>query len=366
MVGEIQRLMLDDPSTNTNIDSITVRVPQRQPSPAIQAQQQSEENFGITFLEFELGGLEKGNWYLIEEISLAARGQATTPLSLYIDKEKMQPLDKKLATSESEKWQTIVNTTVETTTIRSVTSSTTQRSNIRVSGSLKNQPELTSGYFQIELDRGDLIFLQDKYNIQLELESVERKIFYTESTEIQGSGFGGSGGGGRIANAQIVLEAKGLIPGDKYKIKNYIFNLKEGAQDKFGVRLPQELKVTPPANNSTIDLKTKNAIKAIKYEAVSEGTTNVDVEFYNNNGELNNQNLTLEAKIDEEFGNKYTPSTWRDNDKTVTRSTRLTPQGGQITSTLQFQINSNLKKAKQYIIKSIKKGREDIAFWHPN
>ncbi|WP_337905170.1 hypothetical protein, partial [Mesomycoplasma ovipneumoniae] len=352
-------------STNKELDTITVRVPQRQPSPAIQAQQESEENFGITFLEFELGGLDKGSWYLIEEISLAARGQATTPLSLYIDKEKMQPLDKKLATSESEKWQTIVNTTVETTTIRSVTSSTTQRSNIRVSGSLKNQPELTSGYFQIELDRGDLIFLQDKYNIQLELESVERKIFYTESTEIQGSGSGGSGGGGRTANAQIVLEAKGLIPGDKYKIKNYIFNLKEGAQDKFGVRLPQELKVTPPANNSTIDLKTKNAIKAIKYEAVSEGTTNVDVEFYNNNGELNNQNLTLEAKIDEEFGNKYTPSTWRDNDKTVTRSTRLTPQGGQITSTLQFQINSNLKKAKQYIIKSIKKGREDIAFDTP-
>ncbi|MDO6826187.1 DUF1410 domain-containing protein [Mesomycoplasma ovipneumoniae] len=353
-------------STNKELDSVTVRVPQRQPSPAIQAQQDSEENFGITFLEFELGGLDKGSWYLIEEISLSARGQGTTPLSLYIDKEKLQPLDKKLATSESEKWQTIVNTTVETTTIRGVTSSTTQRSNIRVSSSLKNQPELTSGYFRVDLDRGDLIFLQDKYNIQLELESVERKIFYTESTEIQGSGSGGSGGGGRSAqNAQIVLEAKGLIPGDKYKIKNYIFNLKEGAQDRFGVRLPQELKVTPPANNSTIDLKTKNAIKAIKYEAVSEGRTNVDVEFYNNNGELNNQNLTLEAKIDEEFGNKYTPSTWRDDDKTVTSSTRLTPQGGQITSTLQFQINSNLKKAKQYIIKSIKKAGTPIAFDTP-
>ncbi|MDW2932226.1 hypothetical protein R7X46_02970, partial [Mesomycoplasma ovipneumoniae] len=354
-----------DPSTNKNIDSVTVRVPQRQPSPAIQAQQDSEENFGITFLEFELGGLDKGSWYLIEEISLSARGQGTTPLSLYIDKEKMQPLDKKLATSESEKWQTIVNTTVETTTIRSVTSSTTQRSNIRVSGSLKNQPELTSGYFQIELDRGDLIFLQDKYNIQLELESVERKIFYTESKEIKGSGSSGGGGVRTPQNTQIVLEAKGLIPGDKYKIKNYIFNLKEGAQDRFGVRLPQELKVTPPANNSTIDLKTKNAIKAIKYEAVSEGRTNVDVEFYNNNGELNNQNLTLEAKIDEEFGNKYTPSTWRDNDKTVTSSTRLTPQGGQITSTLQFQINSNLKKAKQYIIKSIKKAGTPIVFDTP-
>ncbi|MDW2930225.1 hypothetical protein R7X79_03680, partial [Mesomycoplasma ovipneumoniae] len=340
----------NDPSTNTDIDSVTVRVPQRQPSPAIQAQQQSEENFGITFLEFELGGLEKGNWYLIEEISLAARGQNPTPLSLYIDKEKLQPEDKRTATSEAEKWQTIVNTTVETTTIRSVTSSTTNRSNIRVSGSLKNQPELTSGYFQIEFDRGDLIFLQDKYNIQLELESVERKIFYTESTEIQGSGSGGSGGGGRIANAQLVLEAKGLIPGDKYKIKNYIFNLKEGAQDKFGVRLPQELKVTPPANNSTIDLKTKNAIKAIKYEAVSEGKTNVDVEFYNNNGELNNKNLELTAKIDEQFGNKYIPSAWGTDQKEVKKIARLAR--GQ--SNLRFTINQGLKKAKQYIIESIK------------
>ncbi len=352
-------------STNKDIDSVTIRVPQRQPSPAVQAQQESEENFGITFLEFELGGLDKGSWYLIEEISLSARGQGTTPLSLYIDKEKLQPEDKKLATSESEKWQTIVNTTVETTAIRSVTSSTTRNSNITVSGQRKSTPELTSGYFQIELDRGDLIFLQDKYNIQLELESVERKIFYTESKEIKGSGPSGGGGARTPQNTQIVLEAKGLIPGDKYKIKNYIFNLKEGAQDRFGVRLPQELKVTPPANNSTIDLKTKNAIKAIKYEAVSEGRTNVDVEFYNNNGELNNQNLTLEAKIDEEFGNKYTPSTWRDDDKTVTSSTRLTPQGGQITSTLQFQINSNLKKAKQYIIKSIKKAGTPITFDTP-
>ncbi|MDW2934357.1 hypothetical protein R7038_03165, partial [Mesomycoplasma ovipneumoniae] len=340
----------NDPSTNTDIDSVTVRAPQRQPSPAIQAQQQSEENFGITFLEFELRGLEKGNWYLIEEISLAARGQNPTPLSLYIDKEKLQPEDKRTATSEAEKWQTIVNTTVETTTIRSVTSSTTNRSNIRVSGSLKNQPELTSGYFQIEFDRGDLIFLQDKYNIQLELESVERKIFYTESTEIQGSGSGGSGGGGRIANAQLVLEAKGLIPGDKYKIKNYIFNLKEGAQDKFGVRLPQELKVTPPANNSTIDLKTKNAIKAIKYEAVSEGKTNVDVEFYNNNGELNNKQLELKAKIDEQFGNKYIPTTWGTDQKEVKNTARL----GRGQSSLKFTINQGLKKAKQYIIESIK------------
>ncbi|WP_341491258.1 DUF1410 domain-containing protein [Mesomycoplasma ovipneumoniae] len=355
----------NDPSSNRDIDSVTVRIPQRQPSPAVQAQQESEENFGITFLEFELGGLEKGNWYLIEEISLAARGQATTPLSLYIDKEKLQPEDKRTATSEAEKWQTIVNTTVETTAIRSVTSSTTRNSNITVSGQRKSTPELTSGYFQIELDSGDWTFLKDKYNIQLVLESVERKIFYTESTEIQGSGSGGSGGGGRIANTQIVLEAKGLIPGDKYKIKNYIFNLKEGAQDKFGVRLPQELKVTPPANNSTIDLKTKNAIKAIKYEAKSEGTTEVDVEFYNNNGELNNKNLELKAKIDEEFGNKYIPSTWDQNQKTVTKSTRLTATGGTTPSTLKFTINSGLKKAKQYIIESIKADRQHITFDTP-
>ncbi|WP_341433304.1 DUF1410 domain-containing protein [Mesomycoplasma ovipneumoniae] len=349
-------------STNKELDSVTVRVPQRQPSPAIQAQQESEENFGITFLEFELGGLDKGSWYLIEEISLSARGQGTTPLSLYIDKEKLQPEDKKLATSESEKWQTIVNTTVETTTIKGVATSTTRNSNITVSGQQKNTPELTSGYFQVDLDRGDLIFLQDKYNIQLELESVERKIFYTESKQIEAP----SGAGGRAGqNVQVVLEANGLIPGDKYKIKNYIFNLKEGAQDRFGVRLPQKLKVTPPANNSTIDLKTQNAIKAIKYEAVSEGTTNIDVEFYNNNGELNNQNLELKAEIDTEFGNKYIPSSWDQRQKTVTSTKQLRPQGNQITSTLQFEINSGLKKAKQYIIKSIKKGREDITFDTP-
>ncbi|MDW2920746.1 hypothetical protein [Mesomycoplasma ovipneumoniae] len=354
----------NDPSTNKNIDSITVRVPQRQPSPAVQAQQDSEENFGITFLEFELGGLEKGNWYLIEEISLAARGQATTPLSLYIDKEKLQPLDKRVETSESEKWQTIVNTTVETTAIRSVTSSTTPRSNITVNRQRKNAPELTSGYFQIELDNGDWTFLKDKYNIQLELESVERKIFYTESKQIEESSVTKSGP--RLGNKrQLVLEAKGLIPGDKYTIKNYIFNLKQGVQNSYAVRLPQELKVTPPANNSTIDLKTKNAIKAIKYEAVSEGKTNVDVEFYNNNGELNNKNLELTAKIDEQFGNKYIPTSWNESQKTVTKSARLTPTGGTTPSTLQFQINSGLKKAKQYIIKSIKADRQPITFDTP-
>ncbi|MHA0305485.1 hypothetical protein ACXYXB_03415, partial [Mesomycoplasma ovipneumoniae] len=355
----------NDGSKNTPVDSVTVRVPQRQQSPAIQAQQESEENFGITFLEFELGGLEKGNWYLIEEISLASKGQNPTPLSLYIDKEKLQPDDKRTATSEAEKWQTIVNTTVETTTIRSVTSSTTDRSNIRVNGQQKNTAELTNGYFQIEIDSGgDWNFLKDKYNIQLELESVERKIFYTESKLIAESSAPSAG-----QRRQIALEAKGLIPGDKYTIKNYIFNLKEGVQNQFAVRLPQKLKVTPPAN-ARIDLKTKNAIKAIKYEAISEGRTNVDVEFYNNNGELNNKNLELSAEIDAQFGNKYIPSSWSSTDKTVTSTQQLRPQGNhQITSTLQFEINSNLKKAKQYIIKSIKEktrtGSNAIAFDTP-
>ncbi|MDW2923599.1 DUF1410 domain-containing protein, partial [Mesomycoplasma ovipneumoniae] len=346
-----------DPSSNKNIDSVTVRVPQRQPSPAIQAQQDSEENFGITFLEFELGGLEKGNWYLIEEISLAARGQNPTPLSLYIDKEKLQPDDKKLATSEAEKWQTIVNTTVETTAVKGVASSTTPRSNITVKGSPKNQPELTSGHFQVELDSGDLIFLKDKYNIQLELESVERKIFYTESKQIDDSSVVTNG-----RKKQIVLEARGLIPGDKYTIKNYIFNLKQGVQNQFAVRLPQKLKVTPPANTQ-IDLKTKNAIKAIKYEAKSEGTTEVDVEFYNNNGELNNKQLELKAKIDEQFGNKYIPTTWGTDQKEVKNTARL----GRGQSSLKFTINQGLKKAKQYIIESIKTkdNSKDITFDTP-
>ncbi|MDW2906463.1 DUF1410 domain-containing protein [Mesomycoplasma ovipneumoniae] len=336
-------------AASENVDTITVRVPQRQQDPANQAsQQENEENFGITFLEFELGGLEKGSWYLIEEISLSTRDGASTPLSLYLDKENMEPVDKKTATSESEKWQTIVNTTIESTTIKSATTSTMPGSNISVSGSQKNTPELTSGYFQIELDNSDLVFLQDKYNIQLELESVEKKIFYTESKEITTSG-AESG-----QNAQIILEAKGLIPGDKYTIKNYIFNLKQGNQNTFAVRLPQKLKVNPPANNDSINLKTKNAIKAIKYEAVSEGTTNIDVEFYNNNGELNNKELELSAKIDEEFGNKYIPSSWKDQDKKVSATQRLSQSAGQITSSVQFAVNKGLKKAKQYIIESIK------------
>ncbi|WP_341516306.1 DUF1410 domain-containing protein [Mesomycoplasma ovipneumoniae] len=347
-----------DPTSNTSnndlsdtTETITVRVPQRQQDPTDQAsQQQNEENFGITFLEFELGNLEKGSWYLIEEISLSARDGSSTPLSLYLDKENMEPVDKKTATSESEKWQTIVNTTIESTTIKSAATSTMSGSNITVSGQQKNTAELTSGYFQVDLDSSDLVFLKDKYNIQLELESVEKKIFYTESKEITDSSI--SDGAGQ--NKQIILEAKGLIPGDKYTIKNYIFNLKEGDQENFAVRLPQKLKVTPPANNDSIDLKTQNAIKAIKYEAVSEGRTDIDVEFYNNNGELNNKTLELSAKIDEEFGNKYIPISWNESQKKVTKSSTLTSTTGQITSTLKFEINSGLKKAKQYIIKSIK------------
>ncbi|MDW2927411.1 hypothetical protein R7X47_03780, partial [Mesomycoplasma ovipneumoniae] len=245
-------------------------------------------------------------------------------------------------------WQTIVNTTVETTTIRSVTSSTTRGSNITVNRQRKNAPELTSGYFQIELDSGDWTFLKDKYNIQLELESVERRVFYTESKQIEESSVTKSGP--RLGNKrQLVLEARGLIPGDKYTIKNYIFNLKQGVQNSYAVRLPQKLKVTPPAN-ARIDLKTKNAIKAIKYEAKSEGTTEVDVEFYNNNGELNNKQLELKAKIDEQFGNKYIPTTWGTDQKEVKNTARL----GRGQSSLKFTINQGLKKAKQYIIESIK------------
>ncbi|WP_341491644.1 DUF1410 domain-containing protein [Mesomycoplasma ovipneumoniae] len=342
-----------DPTSNTSnndlsdtTDTITVRVPQRQQDPTDQAsQQQNEENFGITFLEFELGNLEKGSWYLIEEISLSTRGSNPTPLSLYLDKEKMEPQDKKIETSELEKWQTIVNTTIESTTIKSATTSTMSGSNIMVNGKQENTPKLTSGYFQVDLDSTDLVFLKDKYNIQLELESVEKKIFYTESKEITDTS---------AQNNQIILEAKGLIPGDKYTIKNYIFNLKEGDQENFAVRLPQKLKVTPPNNNDSINLKTQNAIKAIKYEAVAEGKTNIDVEFYNNNGELNNKELELSAEIDEHFGNKYIPNSWKEGDKKVTKSSRLTSTTGQITSTLKFEITSGLKKAKQYIIDSIK------------
>ncbi|WP_341491114.1 DUF1410 domain-containing protein [Mesomycoplasma ovipneumoniae] len=337
----------EDPTSNSGTNSeasATIETIQ-----VSQPQNNNEENFGITFLEFELGNLEKGSWYLIEEISLSTKDGSSTSLSLYLDKEKMQPDNKKTSTSESEKWQTIVNTTIESTTIISATTSTMSGSNITVQGQRKNSPELRNGHFQIDLDSSDLVFLKDKYNIQLELESVEKKIFYTESKEITDANTSASG-----QNKQIILEAKGIIPGDKYTIKNYIFTLKNGAQDKFAVRLPQKLKVINPANHSSVELKTKNAIKAIKYEAVSEGTTNIDVEFYNNNGELNNKELELSAEIDTEFGNKYIPKSWTEDQKKVTSSKTLTPSGGQITSSVQFVVNKGLKKAKQYIIKSIK------------
>ncbi|WP_218836655.1 DUF1410 domain-containing protein, partial [Mesomycoplasma ovipneumoniae] len=336
---------------STTIETIEVSQPQNN-----NQQNNNEENFGITNLEFDLTSLEKGSWYLIEEISLSTKDGSSTSLSLYLDKEKMQPDNKKTATSESEKWQTIVNTTIESTTIKNATTSTMSGSNIMVQSQRKSVPELRNGHFQIELDSTDLVFLKDKYNIQLELESVEKKIFYTESKEITDANTTPSTGQGNTSgqNKQIVLEAKGLIPGDKYTIKNYIFTLKNDAQDKFAVRLPQKLKVTNPANHSSVDLKTKNAIKAIKYEAVAEGHTNIDVEFYNNNGELNNKELELSAEIDPDFGNKYLPSSWDEGQKKVTSSKTLTASTGQIASSVQFVVNKGLKKAKQYIIKSIK------------
>ncbi|WP_341493752.1 hypothetical protein [Mesomycoplasma ovipneumoniae] len=69
-------VILEANAASDTAETITVRVPQRQQDPANQAsQQENEENFGITFLEFELGNLEKGSWYLIEEISLSTRGR---------------------------------------------------------------------------------------------------------------------------------------------------------------------------------------------------------------------------------------------------------------------------------------------------
>ncbi|WP_337903194.1 hypothetical protein, partial [Mesomycoplasma ovipneumoniae] len=105
----------EDPTSNSGTNSeasATIETIQ-----VSQPQNNNEENFGITFLEFELGNLEKGSWYLIEEISLSTKDGSSTSLSLYLDKEKMQPDNKKTSTSESEKWQTIVNTTIESTTI---------------------------------------------------------------------------------------------------------------------------------------------------------------------------------------------------------------------------------------------------------
>ncbi|MBG0730702.1 hypothetical protein [Mycoplasma sp. 'Moose RK'] len=127
---------------------------------------------------------------------------------------------------------------------------------------------------------------------------------------------------------------------------------KESDQNNFAVRLPQRLTVTPPRDNSTIELKTANAVKAIQYEAVSEGQTDVTVEFYNNNGELNNQQIELKAKLNETFGNKYIPSSWSSS-KNVKAEAQLTA-ASQGVSTVKFSVNKDLKKAKQYIIEEIK------------
>ncbi|AJR12161.1 Uncharacterised protein [Mesomycoplasma dispar] len=315
-----------------------------------------DSDASITRIEADLKGLEKGSWYLIDEVSIADPKNKKQALSLYIDKDKMQPNDKKISTRESEKWQTIVNTSIETATISKVKTST-DKNGIQVEEGgkkvAKKSPELRKGWFEVEFDKKDLAFLKDKYNIQLELESVEKKLFYTKTVPISSS----SGSG---VTTKVVVEADGLIPGDKYIIKNYIFTLKPGEQDKYGVNLPANLIAKPPKNKDSINLLTKNAIKSIKHEPKAEGQTDITVELYNNNGNLDGKKLKLSAQMDTRSGNGKVSEEWRkDGQKGLKVSgegnveTNSSGKATQKNNIVKFSINSNLKKDKIYNIKEI-------------
>ncbi|AJR12206.1 Uncharacterised protein [Mesomycoplasma dispar] len=306
----------------------------------------------ITRLEVDLTGLEKGQWYLIDEVIVTSLNGRNTPLSLYFDKSNFQPVGKETSTDANEKWQTIVNTSIKSATISEVKTSTTDSVEIEIKGrkETKRDPELHKGYFEVKFNQEDIGFLSDKYNIQLELESVEQKLFYTKTVPITNVTQSNSS-----SEVKVVIEADGLIPGDKYKIRNYIFTLNETKKDQYPVKLPPKLIASPPANPDGIYIITKNAIRAIKWQEGDDKTkpsAKVIVELYNNNGILNDQNLTLNAELDEKFGNKHIPASWSSVKKT-NKMQILTKSGNTNPSTITFNVDNNLKKGKQYIIKTI-------------
>lgn len=59
---------------------------------------------------------------------------------------------------------------------------------------------------------------------------------------------------------------------------------------------------TPPS------LITANAIKSIQSTPIKEGETEVFVIFYNKNKLLNGKKLTLQAELDQNFDNKFIPT----------------------------------------------------------
>lgn len=236
---------------------------------------------------------------------------------------------------------------------------------IKNGGSSQNQnrkAELRQGWFEVEFAKKDLGFLKDKYKIQLELESVDKDVFYTNTVEIKDSSSSSSSN-----TIKVQLEAKNLTPGDRYTIKNYIFTLKPEMANKFAVSLPQNLRAKPKRTN--YNLLTENAIKSIKYEAIREGQTNVFVQLFNNNGLLDGKRLTLSSEIDENYGNKYIPESWKLKNKEAMRTTSRNRVGekknGKKNNTINFQVKSSIKKGKEYIIKRINNGGRQLTFDDP-
>ncbi|QEA02654.1 hypothetical protein EHI52_04770 [Mesomycoplasma hyopneumoniae] len=318
----------------------------------------------LTRLEVELTGLDKGSWYLIDSVKLKSVKGQQGDFNLFIDKADWEKDSNKLKTDSAEKWPTIINTSIESASIENVKTSTTdQMAVIKNGGSSQNQnrkAELRQGWFEVEFAKKDLGFLKDKYRIQLELESVDKDVFYTNTVEIKNSSSSSN-------TIKVQLEAKNLTPGDRYTIKNYIFTLKPEMANKFAVSLPQNLRAKPKRTN--YNLLTENAIKSIKHEAIREGQTNVFVELFNNNGLLDGKRLTLSSEIDENYGNKYIPESWKLKNKEAMRTTSRNRVGekknGKKNNTINFQVKSSIKKGKEYIIKRINNGGRQLTFDDP-
>lgn len=319
----------------------------------------------LTRLEVELTGLDKGSWYLIDSVKLKNVNGQQGDFNLFIDKADWEKSENKLKTDSAEKWPTIINTSIESASIENVKTSTTdQMAVIKNGGSSQNQnrkAELRQGWFEVEFAKKDLGFLKDKYRIQLELESVDKNVFYTNTVEIKNSSSSSSN------TIKVQLEAKNLTPGDRYTIKNYIFTLKPEMANKFAVSLPQNLRAKPKRTN--YNLLTENAIKSIKHEAIREGQTNVFVELFNNNGLLDGKRLTLSSEIDENYGNKYIPESWKLKNKEAMKTTSRNKVGekknGKKNNTINFQVKSSIKKGKEYIIKRIYNGGRELTFDDP-
>lgn len=316
----------------------------------------------LTRLEVELTGLDKGSWYLIDSVKLKNVKGQQGDFDLFIDKADWEKDSNKLKTDTAEKWPTIINTSIESASIENVKTSTTDQMAVTKNSRQENQnrkAELRQGWFEVEFAKKDLGFLKDKYKIQLELESVDKDVFYTNTVEIKDSSSSNT--------IKVQLEAKNLTPGDRYTIKNYIFTLKPEMADKFAVSLPQNLRAKPKRTN--YNLLTENAIKSIKYEAIREGQTNVFVELFNNNGLLDGKRLTLSSEIDENFGNKYIPESWKLKNREAMRTTSRNKVGerkdGKKNNTINFQVKSSIKKGKEYIIKRIYNGGRQLTFDDP-